>query len=308
MNRAFLRAIVLCIPLVCLFTEAQPSYLGRGSSGALKGQHNVAGSFSSETVAKITMIQKTFRDWMSEYAREISEAKSFRAAAWFLLLCFGYGVVHAAGPGHGKILISTYFIGNGGTVKQALFFGNLFSFTHVGSALALVGGLALLLDSFSISSVSYASDKLLPLSYFLVFLVGVSVLVKTALDIRRGEPQVRAIPSVQEPGAGTVVALALAAGIVPCPGATLILLFAVNLGILGWGLAGMAVLALGMGLTTSMVACLTLGFRGSALSLAGRVSRAIRPVQTAFSIVGGLVITTFGFLFFVGSIAPPGIW
>ncbi|MFH0958587.1 MAG: hypothetical protein V1897_07765 [Pseudomonadota bacterium] len=302
MSRAFLLAFFACIPLVCFFSEAEPSYLGRGSSGEMKVQHSVTGSFYSGIMEKITMIQKNFREWMSEYAREVSEAKSFRAAGRFLIFCFGYGVVHAAGPGHGKILISTYFIGKGGTIKQALFLGNLFSFTHVGSAVALVGGVAILFNSFSMSSISSVSDKLLPLSYFLVFLVGVSLLVQTALNMRRGEPQVCSIPTVRKPDKATIAALAIGAGIIPCPGATLILLFTVNLGIPGLGLAGMVALALGMGLTTSMVACLTLGFRGSVLSLAERLSATIRPLQTAFSIVGAFVITTFGLLLFVGSI------
>lgn len=307
MKLKFVQAIVVCIPLICFFSESWPSYLGRGLSHEPQSQQSVVMTFSSTTMAQITMVQKTLREWMSGYAREIRDAKSLKAAAWFLALCFGYGVVHAAGPGHGKTLVSAYFVGNGGTVKQALFFGNLISFTHVGSAVVLVGVLSFLSESFGMSAVSSFSDKLLPVSYFLVFLVGAATLVKTALAARRRVAEASVPSGDTKPVRAATVALALAAGIVPCPGATLVLLFSVNLGILGWGLTGMAALALGMGFTTSMVACLTLGFRSSALSLAGRVATSLRPLQTIFSLGGAFLIATFGLLFFIGSIAPSSV-
>jgi nickel/cobalt exporter len=53
----------------------------------------------------------------SEFYREMSStiraAKSDGSAVWTLLaISFAYGVFHAAGPGHGKAVISSYLIAN----------------------------------------------------------------------------------------------------------------------------------------------------------------------------------------------------
>jgi hypothetical protein len=53
----------------------------------------------------------------SEFYREISAtiraAKSDGSAVWTLLaISFAYGIFHAAGPGHGKAVISSYLVAN----------------------------------------------------------------------------------------------------------------------------------------------------------------------------------------------------
>jgi ABC-type nickel/cobalt efflux system permease component RcnA len=61
----------------------------------------------------------------SEFYREISgtirAAKSDGSAVWTLLLIsFAYGVFHAAGPGHGKAVISSYLIANQETAWRGI--------------------------------------------------------------------------------------------------------------------------------------------------------------------------------------------
>jgi nickel/cobalt transporter (NicO) family protein len=61
----------------------------------------------------------------SEFYREMSStiraAKSDGSAVWALLvISFAYGVFHAAGPGHGKTVISSYLVANQETVRRGI--------------------------------------------------------------------------------------------------------------------------------------------------------------------------------------------
>jgi nickel/cobalt transporter (NicO) family protein len=61
----------------------------------------------------------------SEFYREISAtiraAKSDGYAVWTLLaISFAYGIFHAAGPGHGKAVISSYLVANQETVRRGI--------------------------------------------------------------------------------------------------------------------------------------------------------------------------------------------
>src|SRR5436305_4814865 len=61
----------------------------------------------------------------SEFYREMSAtiraAKSDGSAVWTLLgISFAYGIFHAAGPGHGKAVISSYLVANEETARRGI--------------------------------------------------------------------------------------------------------------------------------------------------------------------------------------------
>ncbi|MGZ5875125.1 MAG: nickel/cobalt transporter [Bradyrhizobium sp.] len=61
----------------------------------------------------------------SEFYREISStiraAKADGSAVWTLLaISFAYGIFHAAGPGHGKAVISSYLVANEETARRGI--------------------------------------------------------------------------------------------------------------------------------------------------------------------------------------------
>src|ERR1700729_2758361 len=61
----------------------------------------------------------------SEFYREMSStiraAKTDGSAVWGLLaISFAYGIFHAAGPGHGKAVISSYLVANEETARRGI--------------------------------------------------------------------------------------------------------------------------------------------------------------------------------------------
>ena len=54
-----------------------------------------------------------------------------------LLLAFGFGALHALGPGHGKTLMAAYLVGAGGRARHAVAVGGSVAVMHTASVLAL---------------------------------------------------------------------------------------------------------------------------------------------------------------------------
>ena len=75
---------------------------------------------------------------MASFARDIRENPFGRAFWLFLLAGFGYGVLHALGPGHGKSFICGYFLSRKGNLLQGLAMGTGSMLAHVASAALMV--------------------------------------------------------------------------------------------------------------------------------------------------------------------------
>lgn len=54
-----------------------------------------------------------------------------------LLAAFGWGAAHAFSPGHGKTIVGAYLVGSRGTVRHALFLGLTTTITHTAGVFAL---------------------------------------------------------------------------------------------------------------------------------------------------------------------------
>ena len=59
-----------------------------------------------------------------------------------LLVAFGFGAVHAVGPGHGKTVMAAYLVSTRGRRRDALALGAVVSLMHTAAVLALAGVLA----------------------------------------------------------------------------------------------------------------------------------------------------------------------
>ena len=97
---------------------------------------------------------------------------------WTLVgLSFLYGVFHAAGPGHGKAVISSYMIANEIQLKRGIVISLISSFLQGVTAILVVGAAYLVLRGTSIS-LTNATDFLEQASYVLVAAFGAWLLVR----------------------------------------------------------------------------------------------------------------------------------
>ena len=88
-----------------------------------------------------------------------------------MALSFAYGVFHAAGPGHGKAVISAYMVSSGETAKRGIALSFLAAFVQALSAVLIVGIAAVVFHVTAVT-MTRATDWFETLSYALVAVVG----------------------------------------------------------------------------------------------------------------------------------------
>ena len=126
-------------------------------------------------------------------------------ALWSLIgLSFLYGVFHAAGPGHGKAVISSYMIANETQLKRGILISFLSALIQGIVAIGVVGATYLLLRGTSIS-MTKATQWLETLSFALVAFFGAWLLFRKIVEIRKSAklPVKAAAPCPPQTGMGT---------------------------------------------------------------------------------------------------------
>jgi nickel/cobalt exporter len=116
----------------------------------------------------------------AEFYRQFSSllraAKADGSAAWSLFgLSFLYGIFHAAGPGHGKAVISSYMVANEETWMRGVVLSLASALLQALVAVAIVGIAAALLNA-TAATMGRAVNVIEILSYSLIILIGVRLL------------------------------------------------------------------------------------------------------------------------------------
>jgi len=272
-----------------------------------------------EALPATTGVGAVILAWQSSFYRELTAtlraiAQSPAALPGLLGLAFAYGVFHAAGPGHGKAVISGYIVADNRSLKRGLALSFAAAIVQALVAIGLVGALTIALNATAktMASTTFVIEQG---SFALVALVGLYVLWRKAGNlVALGNGAVHDPAScdhVHMPGADEVSALrsfremagvVLAAGLRPCAGALIILVFANAQGLLWAGIAATFAMALGTALTTGALAALAVFFKFAALRFAGGGS------LKGARIIAGLEVLAAAFVAVLGAALFFGLW
>jgi ABC-type nickel/cobalt efflux system permease component RcnA len=241
------------------------------------------------------------------------------ALSGFLAVCFGYGFFHAAGPGHGKLLIGGYGAARAVGALRLSAVALASSLAQGLTAVMLVGA-GLWLWQIGRQEMTDMADRLFaPLSFGAIALVGLWLMWRGVRALRRvgGDPHHGHDHDHDHAHDGTVcdtcghahgpdpAAVAQATGwrditvligavaIRPCTGALFVLILTAQMGIFAIGIAGTFVMALGTASVTvaTAVAAVTLR-RGVLAGLAD--SPALARVQPMIEIGVGALVAVLG--------------
>ena len=260
-----------------------------------------------DLMTRLRVLQKDLTLRLNRFGMDIRD-NPFGASLWmFLALSFVYGIVHAVGPGHGKGVVCAYFMSNPGSFASAALMGNVITFVHMLSAVAVVVGAYFIVDA-GMGGFQRASNIVQPVSYGLLTCMGLFLLVAALRRMFRGGPgpALACTPagasSGKAHGLRNILAVSFVTGLIPCPGAAVILSFSIGLDILWAGVLAVAVMAMGMGVTTTAFGWAAVGTRKFTVKLSDRNRTVFRVAHSLLSVGGALAITLLGGLFFYGSL------
>jgi ABC-type nickel/cobalt efflux system permease component RcnA len=232
-----------------------------------------------------------------------------------LLVAFGLGALHALSPGHGKAVVGAYLVGTKGTPKHALFLGATVTITHTLGVFAL-GLLTLFASNYILP------ERLMPFLNFvsglLVLFIGLTLFKNRlfsmlgyqsnehhhAEDLHEHDNLPENFTHTHGGSTHThvppknvtwrsLLALGISGGLLPCPSALVLMLSAISLNRIGYGIVLTLVFSFGLAATLTAVglAFLYIGKLFDNPSLSGnRVIQAL-PVFSAFVIacVGAVI-------------------
>ena len=256
------------------------------------------GFMPKSLLAVVIRWQLVLRARMTALAHDIEHNPWGRSFWLFMLLSLAYGMAHALGPGHGKAFAVAYFMERQSSPWLGLLFGNLSMFFHVLSAGVLIFAGTYLLQTMGLVLVDNAGVFLEGMSFAMLTVIGLCMVVGRVAVMVRKRPKKVDTETVTK--RGTLALTALAAGLVPCPGASLILVFCISLGLPMVGALSLVAISLGMGATISLFAVATIVSRTLALRLTRNRGRLFSGLQAGISLLGGLAMSVFGALMFTG--------
>ena len=215
-----------------------------------------------------------------------------------LLVAMFWGAAHALTPGHGKAIVAGYLVGSRGTPRHAVYLGLIVTATHTAGVFAL-GLVTLLLSRFLVPEQLY--PWLTVASGLLVVGVGLAVL---AGRVRHARAHAHGHDHHHHDhhhdhghdhgyGRGGLLGVGVAAGLLPCPSALVVLLGAIALHRVGLGLALILAFSVGLAATVTAVGLVAVLARRafSRLSLNGRLVRTLPAVSALVILAVGIGIT-----------------
>jgi len=208
-----------------------------------------------------------------------------------------WGAAHALSPGHGKSIVTAYLVGQRGTPWHAALLGLIVTATHTVGVFTL-GFVTLALSQFVVPDHLYPWLNLA--SGLLVVSIGVSVL---AARWRHARAHVHGHHHHHHhhghghdddgPSFRSLFAVGVSGGLLPCPSALVVLLAAISLHRVAFGLLLIVAFSLGLALSITSVGLIAVAAQRvfARASFDGVVLRALPAVSAAVILLAGVLMT-----------------
>jgi ABC-type nickel/cobalt efflux system permease component RcnA/ABC-type uncharacterized transport system substrate-binding protein len=291
-----------------------------------------------------------FFGWLQTQQREFYGAMNTALAAlkqdwtafWLLGgLSFLYGVFHAAGPGHGKVVISSYVLANETQLRRGVTLSVLSALLQSLVAIGFVLVAAGVLGMTSLA-MGDAANWIGIISYALVALLGLWLIARKVFGWGHShdhEPDLatKARAHLHDDGQNHHVhhghdhdhpshdhghhghahivtpeatngswheqlGVVLAVGLRPCSGALVVLVFALSQGLLAAGVAAVLLMGVGTAITVAVLATIAVSAKGLARRIGGADNPATSAMMWWLELLGAVAVFGFGVLLLIASL------
>ena len=223
-----------------------------------------------------------------------------RLGLWVILASLGaalfWGAAHALSPGHGKTIVTAYLVGQRGTPRHAALLGLIVTITHTIGVFAL-GLVTLALSQFVVP------DRLYPwlnlASGLLVVGIGGSVFWARWRHRRahahghHHHHHHHTPADATGPGFRSLLAVGVSGGLLPCPSALVVLLAAISLHRVAFGLVLILAFSAGLALSITGIGLVAVLARRAfkRMSFEGRLIRLLPAASALVILAAGLAMT-----------------
>ncbi|MER8424918.1 sulfite exporter TauE/SafE family protein [Mesorhizobium sp. M1403] len=218
--------------------------------------------------------QRTIYLTLGEQIKLLAAGGNWLAFMAFLPMGVVFGAAHALTPGHSKAVLATYLAGSDAKVSRGLLVSITLSFTHVTIAV-LIAALSLPLVSIALGSVGRA-PLLEHISRGLLGLIGVWMLWRALSHSHHHRLEGEAV--------------GVMAGLIPCPLTLFAMTFAISRGVPAAGVLFAITMMVGVALTLSCVAVLSVVFRERLVQFFARQPRLFETISRAIEGAAGLAL------------------
>ena len=290
--------IVLCLLFSSLSVSAAALETGDGSGIAL----------IDSVWHTLIEFQRQVNAGVAIHMRALETGNSFAAFFLGLGVAFLYGMIHALGPGHGKFVIMSSFMGREVYVLRGLVMAVQMAVVHVIAAVVIVWVADILLKtSLGIGLADVPGIR--AGSFLIIAGIGIYMLYKAVRGSgghththnhthdhnhhHHGHSHDHPHGASHATEGGLV---ALAVGMVPCPGAVLVMLYAIANDMIYPGFLLVAAMSVGIGLTIAILGVATILLRQFATRFIENSSGgvAVARFRLLSNTIGALLVTAVG--------------
>jgi nickel/cobalt exporter len=210
---------------------------------------------------------------------------------WLVVASLGaalfWGMAHALSPGHGKTIVAAYLVGRRGTVRYAALLGLIVTVTHTIGVFAL-GLVTLLLSRFIVPEELFPWLNLV--SGLLVVGIGASVLRARWRQRSHTHDHDHHHHDLDR---RSLVAVGVSGGLLPCPSALVVLLAAISLHRVAFGLILIVAFSAGLALTITGIGLVAVLARSSfkRIGVGGTLFSRLPAVSAVVILAAGLAMT-----------------
>jgi ABC-type nickel/cobalt efflux system permease component RcnA len=213
------------------------------------------------------------------------------------IIAFLYGAVHAIGPGHGKLLIISYFTSHRDKWWRGVFMGFEIAFMHIISAVILV----LLTDGVAKQAFGNSPSKemisIKLISYAAIAIVGLIMILNTYKDQKRKSKPT----SILNKNNKSQWLLSISIGLVPCTGAMLFLFYTMSQQMLFTGICIVLSMGLGIAISLSLIGIICILTRKSVSDFSVE-NKNVNRFSKYLRYLGYFLILIIGLLMFIKEI------